>query len=203
MGERYCNQKKVHTFKVGDVVAQRIPRIERAATDLHCLPCIVVQRQGKKCFLYQLRCKFGVPGTLYPTSELEVYNGAQQLEVHGWEAAKKANPENAYYGKSYNCKKGCHSKLCSCRQAGKPCSTRCHMGKACTNCWDANPPSPSLLDTNPPSLLDTNPPSPIDTNPPSPIDTNPPSSLPLNHNLPSPIHIDDSCPSPPPIQWWV
>ena len=47
MRERYCNQNKVHTFKVGHTVALRIPRTDRAATDHHFL-CIVVQRLGKQ-----------------------------------------------------------------------------------------------------------------------------------------------------------
>ena len=123
MGERYYKQKKVHTFEVGDTVSLRIPRIDRAATDLHRLACIVVQRLGKKNLLYRLRCEFGVLNALYRAGELEEYNGAQHLKVDDWEmmskvslreAAKRANPDNAYYGTSCNCKKGCRSKQCSC-----------------------------------------------------------------------------------------
>ena len=64
MEERYCKQKKVHTFEVGDTVALRIPRIDRAATDLHRLPCIVVQQLGKKDLPYQLQCEFGAQNAL-------------------------------------------------------------------------------------------------------------------------------------------
>ena len=147
MKERY-NKKKVRTFDVGDFVSVRIPRIDRAATDLHRLPCVIVECQGKKHFLYRLRCNIGVLESSYPGSELEVYGGALQVGVHDWknapkvslrEASKLANPYNAYYGASCNCKKGCIGKRCSCVKAGKPCSTRCHSGKSCTNCRDGNP----------------------------------------------------------------
>lgn len=193
MGEKYSNKKRVQIFNVGDTVALRIPRIDRAATDMHRLPCIIIQQQGKKYFLYRLRCKFGVLSTLYPASELEEYRGPEQLEVHGWEiapkiglreAAKRANPANTYYGTSCHCKKGCHGKQCSCRRAKKPCSTRCHSGKACSNCQLNAPPS---LDTSP-SL-----------NAPPSLDASPSLDIPPQ----SPICIDDSCPSPPPTQWWV
>ena len=52
MRERY--KKKVYNFNVGDKVSLRIPRIDRTTTDLHRLPCIVVQRHGKKQFSYQI-----------------------------------------------------------------------------------------------------------------------------------------------------
>ena len=145
MGERY-NKKSAHQFKVGDIVAVRIPRIDRASTDLHRLPCIVVQQHGKKHFNYRLRSEYGVLNTTFPASELEVYSGLMKLDVDGWEsiptislreAAKTANPDNAFYGTSCSCKKGCGGKKCSCRQVGKPCSTRCHSGRSCSNCQDS------------------------------------------------------------------
>ena len=138
MKERY-NKKRVHTFDVGDSVSVRIPRIDRAATDLHRFPCVVVEHLGRKYFLYRLRCQYGVRDSLYPESELEVYRGAVQLSVSGLkkaqklsiqEAAKAANPQNAFYETSCNCKKGCSGKQCSCKKEGKPCSTRCHFGKS-------------------------------------------------------------------------
>jgi len=149
MKNRY-NKKKVRTFDVGDTVSVRVPRIDRAATDLHRLPCIVVERCGNIHFLYRLQCKYGVLQSSYPESELEAHGGALQIHVgiHDWEkapvvslreAAKSANPCNAYYGTLCNCKKGCSGKQCSCRKAGKPCSTRCHSGRSCTNCRDADP----------------------------------------------------------------
>ena len=46
MREKY-DAKKVHIFTVGDVVTVRIPRIDRAATDLHRLPCVIVQKLGR------------------------------------------------------------------------------------------------------------------------------------------------------------
>ena len=127
----------------------RVPRIDRAATDLHRLPCIVVARHGNKQFQYRLQCKYGVLDTSYRESELEAYAGDQQFgNIQDWEeapvvslreAAKSANPSNAYYGAACHCRKGCSGNQCSCRKAGKPCSTRCHSGRSCVNCRDSNP----------------------------------------------------------------
>ena len=54
---KYCKSKckKVQTFNVGDFVSIKVPHIDRTSTDLHRLPCIVVQRLGSKHFLYRLR----------------------------------------------------------------------------------------------------------------------------------------------------
>ena len=140
MAERY--NKKTKTFQPGEKVAVRIPRIDRACTDLHRLPCIIVQRQGKTHYLYRLRCRHGVLDTLYRENELEEYSGSVQVEAKEWErapkislreVAKKSNPDNAFYGAHCGCKKGCNGKKCSCRQMGKPCSTRCHSGSSCSN----------------------------------------------------------------------
>ena len=122
MKDRY-NKKKVQTFKVGDAVSVQIPRIDRAATDLHRLPCIVVARHGNKHFQYRLLCKYGLLESSYPESKLEAFAGAQQMRyIHDWEeapvvslreAAKSANPSNAFYGAVCHCKKGCSGKQCS------------------------------------------------------------------------------------------
>ena len=106
MKNRY-NKKKVRTFDVEDTVSVRVPRIDHTATDLHRLPCIVVERRGNIHFLYRLQCKYGVLESSYPESELEAYGGALQIGIHDWEkapvvslreAAKLTNPCNAYYG---------------------------------------------------------------------------------------------------------
>ena len=54
---KYCKgkRKKVMTFYPGDFVSVRIPKIDRTSTDHHRLPCVIVERLGKKCFLYRLR----------------------------------------------------------------------------------------------------------------------------------------------------
>lgn len=59
MKDRY-NSKKVQIFKVGDAVSVRVPKIDRSATDLRRLPCIIVERRGTKQFRYQLQSKYGV-----------------------------------------------------------------------------------------------------------------------------------------------
>ena len=48
-------RKKMVTFCCGDFVSVKIPRIDRASTDLHRLPCVVVQVLGKKHHLYRLK----------------------------------------------------------------------------------------------------------------------------------------------------
>ena len=147
------NRKRVNTFLEGDIVALRIPRIDRAATDMHRLTCVVVQRHGKKHFLYRLQCEYGVLNSCYPGSELEAHGGSLQLQVQDWrcaprvtlrEAAKRANPENTYmyYGSFCSCKGDCSGRKCSCKQALKPCSTRCHSGRSCVNHCDEILPKP-------------------------------------------------------------
>ena len=78
------DRRRVCTFELGDVVSLRIRRIDRAFTDFHRLPCIVVQRSGTKHLLYRLQCAHGVLNTCYPGGELESYTGSlspYQLEV--------------------------------------------------------------------------------------------------------------------------
>ncbi len=50
-----AKRKKIMTFSQGDFVSVRIPRIDRASTDDHRLPCVVVERRGEKHYLYRLR----------------------------------------------------------------------------------------------------------------------------------------------------
>ena len=54
---KYCKgkRKKVRVFCPGNFVSVRIPRIDRASTDSHRLPCVVVERLGKVHHLYRLR----------------------------------------------------------------------------------------------------------------------------------------------------
>ena len=140
MKDRY-NIKRVHIFKKGDIFYLRIPRIDRAATDLHRLPCIVVQRVGKKHYLYKLQCEHGILNKCFPGGELEAHTGSFEVtknrkfatRISLREAAKKSNPGNAYYGTFCSCKGNYSGKRCSCQIARKPCSTRCHSGRSCLN----------------------------------------------------------------------
>lgn len=52
--------KKSLSFHLGDNVSVRIPRIDRAETDLPLLPCTIVQICGKARTQYRLRCQHGV-----------------------------------------------------------------------------------------------------------------------------------------------
>lgn len=55
MAEWYNRRKYVHIFSVGDKVSIRIPRIDRANSDLPRLPCVVVKVLGGARNLYRLR----------------------------------------------------------------------------------------------------------------------------------------------------
>ena len=57
MKMKYCKakHKKVATFDSGDFVSIKIPRIDRTSTDIHRLPCVVVQQLGSQYHLYRLR----------------------------------------------------------------------------------------------------------------------------------------------------
>ena len=138
MRDRY-NKKKVHNFKVGDKVALRIPRIDRTTTDLHRLPCIIIQCHGKKQFSYQLQCEYGILNATYPSSELEVYNGLLHLPevtktvtISLREAAQRMNSRSAATA-ICKCKKGCATNQCPCKKLGNICSVKCHSGKSCVN----------------------------------------------------------------------
>ena len=54
MEERY-NSKKVVEFKKRDSVTLRIPKIDRACTDMPRLACMVVEVHGKTQDSYRLR----------------------------------------------------------------------------------------------------------------------------------------------------
>ena len=103
MKSRYLKTKSVCTFEVGDKVTVRVPRIDRASTDVHRLPCVVVQKLGRKYHLYRLRSTCGVLNSCYRESDLESFAGALPFGVDKWEdaptvslreASKRENPEN-------------------------------------------------------------------------------------------------------------
>ena len=141
----------------------------------------------------------------YPESKLKAFAGAQQMRyIHDWEeapvvslreAAKSANPSNAFYGAVCHCKKGCSGKQCSC--SGKPCSTRCHSGRSCVNCRDSNAPrEPKRIKINhtdsDSELCISLPVKSVDWTPSAPAKQ-------------FPVYIGSSFPSPPPplSNWWV
>ena len=66
-------KKVVHTFEVGDSVTDREPRIDHTVTDMHRLPCHVIDKGGIKYLLYRLQCGHSVLKSLYPVSELELH----------------------------------------------------------------------------------------------------------------------------------
>ena len=139
-----AKNKKVLTFCPGDYVSVRIPRIDRSSTDSYRLPCVVVERYGSKFYLYRVRCKYGVLKDCYGEGDMELYQGDLSIPVDGWkdasilslrQAALKFNPHNVFHYGICNCKSKCNTKRCSCVNRGSPCSSKCHGGKHCDNCY--------------------------------------------------------------------
>ena len=85
MQHKYSKQRKVHEFSVGESASLRIPRIDRAATDLQRLPCVVVMVTGKAQMMYRLRCSYGVLNRCYRASDLEPFSAGYSTPVDGWE----------------------------------------------------------------------------------------------------------------------
>ena len=55
MAERYNKQHTTLSFVIGESVSLRIPRIDRASSDLPSLACVVVDIVGGDQSLYRLR----------------------------------------------------------------------------------------------------------------------------------------------------
>ena len=61
-----------------------VPRTDRASTDVHRLPCVVIEVVGKAQVMYRLRSKFGVLKVCYHAGDLEGYSGTYNIPVVGW-----------------------------------------------------------------------------------------------------------------------
>lgn len=164
MVARFSRRKNVCTkpYKVGDFVSVRLPKQERYGTDMLRLPCMVVQVISRTCPRYRLQCQYGVLETTFQAGDLEQYHGtfSQQLQVSGWEKARKVSLREACR-MTWNeqsttrciCKRGCKTKQFRCRKAKRFCSSRCHAGRICQNGSDnklsqlVNRPTETLLNT--------------------------------------------------------
>ena len=110
MAERCNKQHSTLSFVIGESVSLRIPSIDRASSDLSCLPCVVVDIVGGGQSLYRLRydianqlyyfcvllvnsasnvfncrCQHGVLNVCYTAGELERYNGSVICAVENWQ----------------------------------------------------------------------------------------------------------------------
>ena len=140
---KYSKQRKVHEFSVGESASLRILRIDRAATVLQRLPCVVVMVTGKAQMMYRLRCSYGVLNRCYRAGDLEPFSAGYSIPVDGWEeephislreAARNQAPWNAFAGNKCNCCPGaCDSRRCPCKKKGIDCSSHCHRGEDCKN----------------------------------------------------------------------
>ena len=143
MKEKYAKKTKIHDFRVGEYASVRIPRIDRAATDLQRLPCIIVEVIGKAQCMYRLRCRYGVLRSCFHAGDLEPFSGTYNISLNGWEdqpritlreAARHQSPWNAFMKNRCNCKSsGCTTLRCHCKKMGINCSTHCHNGESCCN----------------------------------------------------------------------
>ena len=143
MKRKHSLVHKVKKFAVGESVGLRIPRIDRSATDVHRLPCVIVKVAGKTQDMYRLRCCSGVLDKCYRADELEPFAGSYNIPVNGWEkevrvslreAARDHAPWNAFTGNRCNCRSGsCDTRRCHCKKNGISCSSHCHKGTHCKN----------------------------------------------------------------------
>ena len=133
MIEKYAKKAKIHDFRVGEYASVSISRIDRAATDLQHLPCIIVEVIGKAQCMYRLRCRYGVLRSCFHAGDLEPFNGTYNIPLNGWEdqsrislreAACLQTPGNAFVKNRCNCKSGgCTTLRCHCKKVGIDCST--------------------------------------------------------------------------------
>lgn len=143
MKQKHSLMHRVKKFAVGESVSLRIPRIDRTATDVHRLPCVIVQVVGKTQDMYRLRCSSGVLDRCYRADDLEPFAGSYSIPENGWEkdtrislreAARNQAPWNAFIGNRCNCRSGtCDTRKCNCKKMGIECSSHCHKGKQCKN----------------------------------------------------------------------
>ena len=143
MQHKYSKQRKVHVFSVGESPSLRIPCIDRAATDLQRLPCVVVMVTGKAQMMYRLQCSYRVLNRCYRAGDLETFSAGYSIPVDGWEeeprislreAARNQAPWNAFTGNKCNCCPGaCDSRRCPCKKKRIDCSSHCHRGEDCKN----------------------------------------------------------------------
>ena len=143
MRHKHSLTHKINKFAVGESVGLRIPRIDRTATDVPRLPCVIVKVTGKMLDLYRLRCCFGVLDKCYRADELEPFAGNYNIPVNGWEkevrislreAARCHSPWNVFTGNKCNCSSGsCDTRRCCCKKKGVSCSSHCHKGTHCKN----------------------------------------------------------------------
>eukprot|EP00731_Ephydatia_muelleri_P000988 Em0001g988a len=143
MAERYNKQHSTLSFVIGESVSVRIPRIDRASSDLSRLPCVVVDIVGGDQSLYRLRCQHGVLNVCYTAGELEKFNGSVVCTEENWqnqrfislrEAARKQAPWNHFVSNACKCKTGCLNRKCQCVRKNISCSTYCHKSASCSNC---------------------------------------------------------------------
>ena len=85
MKRKHSLMHKVKKFVVGESVSLRIPRIDRTATDVHRLPCIIVQVVGKTQDMYRLRCSSGVLDRCCRSDDIEPFAGSFNILDNGWE----------------------------------------------------------------------------------------------------------------------
>ena len=133
---------------IGDVVLIQVPNVDRAKTDPHHIPGVVVEVTDA------FFCRIGVLGgvlkdcysreTLVTVPEFTPIHYGLQDVMSTWETAKKISLREAMKGVSTTggqgytrcgCKSLCDTNSCKCRKGKFLCNSRCHAGiSLCKNC---------------------------------------------------------------------
>ena len=137
-------RSNIRIFSEGDIVSIAIPKINRTATNLRCLPCQVFKKSNlsAKEPMYRLATENDMLRNRYRSGDLMPFNGTLTIktdkEISLREAARLHLPHNIFLKKRSGCTSICLNGRCLCRKQGIQCSTHCHPTHSCKN--TAGPP---------------------------------------------------------------
>ena len=130
--------KRFKPAHIGDNVLVPIPDVDKGRVEFRNIKGIVTGDLGNGCFT------IGTPeGTLKQpytrnqfiptTAELLKPTDVKENLVSLREVANKVSLCGGQGYDRCNCTTGCSSNRCSCKKAGKLCSSKCHHSLSCTN----------------------------------------------------------------------
>jgi hypothetical protein len=130
--------KKLHEFKVNDIVTVAIPQVDRGHSDMPRLPAkiIEIKERDNVPTRYKLATTYGVLDVMYVARDLKVYPGILQIEpaalgrsVSLTSVAALASDHTGTLTASCNCMTDCTSNRCACKKANQHCSSHCHSNQ--------------------------------------------------------------------------
>jgi hypothetical protein len=137
-------QKIADSYKNGDLVGIAINKVDRTNCDPKIMPCIIEKRSDNTDTpMYHLISPFGRLTNSFPVHQLIPMSGIsssileetkfENLNTISFVQASKLFARGNPAG-TCDCKMKCRTKICPCRRASIPCSTKCHsrLGK-CEN----------------------------------------------------------------------